>query len=608
LAAIIFIGGFFTLDRWKTTLYYGDSGSYYLHVVSAFVNQDVGDYDKTITTLKEVHPNADDQRKVKHGIRPTKTGRMYIKYTLGVPMMETPFFFLGHIWASFSNQYEANGWTRPYLLAVGLSTIAYLLLGLHLLLLLLREHFKPLVVTLTILSLILATNLFFHATYVTMAHGFLFFDYCLLLYLTVRFHKNPSWLKALGIGAVVGLIAITRVPEVISLLIPLLWGVVSWKTFQERITFFVKHYYYLILAGVGLLMVFSPQLMYWYYVSSELYFNPYEGEGFNFFKPQIHKGFLHFSNGWLIYTPIMIFSLLGWWLLPKYYPKAMLSILIFVGLHAYIHYCYYAWTFFPGLGQRPMVETYPLLAFCLAAFYSFCWQRKWAGYLSISALFFFAWLNLFQTWQMKEGVIWSERGNAAFYWETFGTLHGSLNSLRAYDSKEFQADTNKIKFVKRLIFDGFEDTQIYSDTRDSILVYKGKYSNFDLGEFPMQTKRIKAGPDIKPNDWLLIGIHAYMKGEHRLWARDQCMILVLEIFDEQQNKIKGASVKLSSYIGNDTYSIWSAGEIDQWGEASFFIKIPKGIQPNWEIKGEIFNPHGQKVFLDNFYLDLYRRK
>jgi hypothetical protein len=99
-----------------------------------------------------------------------------------------------------------------------------------------------------------------------------------------------------------------------------------------------------------------------------------------------------------------------------------------------------------------------------------------------------------------------------------------------------------------------------------------------------------------------------MKGEHRLWARDQCMILVLEIFDEQQNKIKGASVKLSSYIGNDTYSIWSAGEIDQWGEASFFIKIPKGIQPNWEIKGEIFNPHGQKVFLDNFYLDLYRRK
>ena len=36
-------------------------------------------------------------------------------------------------------------------------------------------------------------------------------------------------------------------------------------------------------------------------------------------------------------------------------------------------------------------------------------------------------------------------------------------------------------------------------------------------------------------------------------------------------------------------------------------KIKKNY-PKWEIKGEIFNPHGQKLFLDNFYLDLYRRK
>jgi hypothetical protein len=35
-----------------STLYYGDPNGYYLHVVSFFVNQDVGDYDQTITSLQ----------------------------------------------------------------------------------------------------------------------------------------------------------------------------------------------------------------------------------------------------------------------------------------------------------------------------------------------------------------------------------------------------------------------------------------------------------------------------------------------------------------------------------------------------------------------------
>jgi hypothetical protein len=96
LIAIGYIGGNFVVDRWGKTLYYGDSNGYYLHVVSFFVNQDVGDYDKTITTLRQVNPDSSDPREDVYGIRLTDKGRRYIKYTVGVPLMEAPFFLLAH--------------------------------------------------------------------------------------------------------------------------------------------------------------------------------------------------------------------------------------------------------------------------------------------------------------------------------------------------------------------------------------------------------------------------------------------------------------------------------------------------------------------------------
>ncbi|NRA51396.1 MAG: hypothetical protein HRU12_19890, partial [Phaeodactylibacter sp.] len=231
--AVLFFAGYFLINRWDEALYYGDSNSYYLHVVSFWVNQDVGDYDATITSLQATNPGSADPREDEFGIRLTEKGRRYIKYTLGVPVMETPFFFLAHVWANLSARYEANGWSRPYLLAISLSTIFYLLLGFYLLIRVLLRYFTPKVTALTLLTLGFATNLFYHATYITMAHGFLFFDYCLLLFLTERFYDRPGKRKAFGIGLVVGLIMLTRVPEVVSLFIPLLWGVSSGASFRE---------------------------------------------------------------------------------------------------------------------------------------------------------------------------------------------------------------------------------------------------------------------------------------------------------------------------------------------------------------------------------------
>lgn len=603
LIAIVYISGNLLLDRWKTSLYYGDSNGYYLHVVSFFVNQDVGDYDKTITSLREVNPNSADPREDKFGIRLTEKNRRYIKYTLGVPVMETPFFLLAHAYAKQSDKYEANGWSLPYMFSIGFAIICYVLIGFYLLIGILERYFSTRITVLVTLAVAFATNIFFQSTYLTMAHGFLFFDYCLLMHLTIRFYETPTRWRAFGIGALVGLIALTRVPEAISALIPLLWGIYNKETLLQRIQLIKDNKLFLLLAPLGFLLVFSLQFSYWYYVSGQLVFNPYEGEGFNFLNPKILKGWFHYANGWLIYTPIMAFSLIGWFFLRRYCKVPQLAIFAFVGLHAYIHYSYYAWTYFPGLGSRPMVETYPLLAFGLGAFFLYCQDQKWLRWLPIVSIAFFTWLNLFQTWQMKEGVIWSERSNKAFYWETFATLTPTLNSLRAYDSGERQPKEKDIQFEREVSSQDFEDVNRFP--LDSTIRQSGQYALLYTEEPPLSIDTASMA-GMEPGNWLEIGISGYVRPEDRSWNRDACGILIVELYDDKGERYRRREIKVAAHIGNTTYSIWSAGEPGQWGKASFFVRIPRKANENWSVITKLWNPHGQKIFLDDHYINYHK--
>lgn len=608
LVAVIglsFMAGNLVLERWKKNLYYGDSSHYYLHVVSFFIYNDVGDYDKTITSLRTANPDSADPREDIYGVRLTEKGRRYIKYTVGVPVMEAPFFWMAHAYAKWitTDEYEPTGWSRPYLFMMSVATIVYLMLGFYLLIGVLERYFSRRVTTVVVLTLALATNLFYHATYVTMAHGFLFFDYCLLIALTIGFYARPDWRRALGIGMVVGLIAITRVPEVIAGLIPLFWGITNWRTLQERVVFVWRNIPLVVVAGVGFSLFLSLQVAYWYYVSDKFYFNPYQGEGFDFAHPKIHRGWFDFANGWLIYTPVMAFSLLGLGVLRRYLAAAFWPIVLFVGLHSYIHYSYYAWTFFPGMGQRPMVETYPLLALSLAAMYAYFSQYKLTRWIPWAALVGFGVLNIFQVWQMREGITWTERHNYGFYVETFGRLSPHLNALRAYDCREPQPDSADIEVVKVLLTEDFSGPQWDSlalDTfgRQRIVPVTDEFLNFAV-RIPLD------GLDY---DYLGLRVSVYTPVEGRVPHRDILANAVLAIDHADGSKVKVNSIKPSSYIGNPDYYIWPSGEVGQWGEAGFFQRRSSRARPGDYLKVYAHNPNRQLIYFDEVEVVAYRKK
>lgn len=604
LLTLFLVIGNFTIDRWERRLYHGDSCFYYLHVVSFWVNGDVGDYDKTITTLREVNPSSADPRDDIYGVRLTEKGRRYIKYTIGVPILETPFFALAHFYAKASPEYEANGWTAPYRYAVGLSISFYVGIGLYMLMWVLAGHFPRRTVIWTAVALVVATNLFYQATYVTMSHGFLFFLHAWLLYATVRFWRRPGVGRAALLGAIVGLIALTRVPEVVAAAVPLLWGIDGWGAAKKRVGWLLKNLPLLLPAGAAFALVFAPQIWYWYYVSGEFIFNPYQGEGFDFLRPRFFKAFFYFDNGWLIYTPIMALALVGLFFLRRYAGGVLIPILTFLVLHCWIHYSYYVYNYFPGLGQRPMVDAYPYLALGMAATFAVCFRaRKWR-WLPVASVLIFGALNLFQTWQSREGYIWSESHNAAFYVESFGKLSHSLNGLRAYHTGMLQPDEASLSVLDTLFVNDFSAADHPPEHQDTTYVRSGHKAYRNPPEFGNLAKRIDLP---ETGDYLEISTWAFLPPDAPYPSRDGAARLVIEVYNAEDRKKFTRSVPMATFIGNPTGMFWLAGERGKWGKANFYLSA-NGLPAGGWAKAYVHNPSGQAITIDDFTLITHKKK
>ena len=583
----------------------GDSSGYYMHLVSSFINQDVGDYSKTIDDYLSYYTKAKDPRQDKFGIRETEKGKAYIKYTLGVSVMEFPAILIAHGIASLSSKHKTDGWSTPYTFCINFSKVIYIILGFFFLITVLQSYFENAVVALTTLSIALATNLLYHGTFLTLAHSFLFFDFCLLIYLSQRFYDNPSKKKAFCIGLLVGLITLTRVPEVVGLLIPVLWGITKKQDLIERVQFFKLNFSYLFLAALGLVIMFSPQFMYWYYVSGQLFFNPYQGENFNFLKPQIFNGWFNFRNGWLIYTPIMSFALVGLFYLKKKAPAVLLPAFLFTLLIAWIHYSYYVWNYYPGMGSRPMIECYPILSFALAAFYAKLLAKPKTKWIAGVVVIFFTALNVFQSWQMKEGIIYTQNGNLAFYKETFASTSTSLTALQCYDVKRAQPKISELSLIDTLLFNDFE--KAVAPFANKEIKYAGKQSiNNSIAHLLAESTIDISTTDLQAYDWVYIGIKAYRKLKDQVWNRDDLEELFCVIEDENGKKIKSSKIKIAAHIDNKDFNIFHTGTPEIWDEAGFYFRISNKVKDGWKLKVFVRNLNQHSLYLDDLVVVHYK--
>ncbi len=392
--------------RTEATLSWDVSG-YYLYLPAIFIYQDIKQCGFKDYVLDTYYPTPDFQQAFKH-----ESGNYVMKYSCGQALVFLPAFSVAHLYAQNDPIYKADGFSTPYQLAININSLLVAFLGLLVLRRVLLYYFSDGVTALVLLVLVVGTNyLDYSAINGAMTHNSLFTIYALLLYTTIHFYRRPTWGGALAIGLLVGWAALIRPTELLSCLIPVLWGLSGFtrQAIRERLAFFQKNRQKLLLAVLACGAVGFIQLIYWKYATGDWIVYSYEEQGFSWLRPHIHGGLISTRAGWLVYTPMMGLALIGFYPLYRQHRQVWTACLVFSLLFIYVTIAWDIWWYGGSLGQRAMVQAYPVLSFPLAAF--FVWvgraRARWVKIAVGVIVLAFAYHNIWLTLNAHRGGVLS---------------------------------------------------------------------------------------------------------------------------------------------------------------------------------------------------------
>jgi hypothetical protein len=405
--------------KYQSNIISWDTFGYYLYLPATFIWNDPG--------LKNTVPASDAATKYNlsatlYQLVPHESGNNIIKYSSGMAVLFSPFFFTAHLFA-IAGPASADGFSSPYQFSIFLSSLIFILLGLLYLRKILIHLFDDKTAGIVIFLLVAGTNLLFTFTFLTTIHLYLFAIYTVFIWKVIQWHEDPGKGKAICIGLLGGLLVLIRPTEAICAFIPLLWGVWDMNTFRKKITLFYTYKTHLLLMILFSIIALLPQFIYWKLFTGSFFFYSYDnpGEGLDFFTPYLTEVLFSFRKGWFVYTPMMLIALGGFVVLYRSYKKTFYPLLFFTLINIYLVSCWTCWWYAGSFGQRAMVQSYAVLAIPLGALIFDVLQRKrlftWLLFFIIGLMTL---LNVFQTWQYNRGIIDSSRMTKAYYWAVFG--------------------------------------------------------------------------------------------------------------------------------------------------------------------------------------------
>jgi hypothetical protein len=405
------------------------------------------------------------------------TGNLVMKYSAGMALMYAPTFFAAHHLANAFG-YPADGFSKPYQLAISVWSLLWAFLGLwYLRKLLLKLAFTEGVTASVLLLITLTTNYLEYAGITNaMPHSYIFTLYTLMLWATIHFYSTPSVKQALQIGICLGLAILARPTEAIIAIVPVLWGIGNWQDLVARIGFIQKHFSKYLMAAAVVLALGFIQLAYYKFLTGQWVYKSYGKDDWMEWKtPHIADGLFSSRRGWLVYTPVMVFALAGFWHLWQQRRTWFWAIVPFSCLFIYVSFAHNIWWYGGSLGQRQMIQIYPLLALPLALFLTAIAKTRLRQVLFSIATVICFYLNIWLVGQahLPDGL-WRDETTQAYLRATIGRWKVPIETEKLLDNKyDFKG---KKQQTTQLFESGFEtDTSQFADNQTII---NGKRSLF----------------------------------------------------------------------------------------------------------------------------------
>jgi hypothetical protein len=236
--------------------------------------------------------------------------------------------------------------------------------------------FSEIVTAIALICVLFGTNLFYYTySWGELPHSYLFslfsmFIFCILKLLAGGHYKYLMWS-----GFLAGFITLIRPTGVIILLFPLLFNVYSWHDFTARSRFFMRSKRTFVISILLFWLPLAAQMLVWKINVGKFVYYSYGNERFFFNDPQILNFLFSFRKGWLVYTPIMSFALIGMLICRQNLRSFFFFNLVFFFLVIYILSSWWEWSYGGSFGCRALVEYYSFFAFPLAAFISWFWYN-----------------------------------------------------------------------------------------------------------------------------------------------------------------------------------------------------------------------------------------
>lgn len=392
-----------------------DVNYYYIYLPATFIEHDI-----SLQYADTAPPEVKD-----HIWYVMKDGKRLIKTTIGVAYFLAPGFFIANQLAG-SSGYPANGYSLPYKIAVLASAVFFSFLTMILLIRILRRFVNDLSIIITLLILYVGTNLFVYVTSEPgMSHCYSLFLFAAFVELTIRIHEKRTSPNIILLGLTFGIITLVRPSNAVIGIFFLLYNCRSIAEVFQKVKHYATDVKFIALFLLAVILPWLPQIAYWHSLTGELFvFSYHPGERFFFHKPRIIEGLFSFRKGWLLYTPLMIFALVGIIRLRRAYPVLFPAIITFTLVNMYIVFSWWCWWYGGSFSQRALIESYAILCIPLAIVVQDLLKNSQnIGRTAFSiALVGLMYLNQFQAQQYRNATLHWDSMSKAAYFKIFGHI------------------------------------------------------------------------------------------------------------------------------------------------------------------------------------------